>query len=159
MSEHRCREAEAVVQMFNCEFCEIFKNTSGGCFWRRSNPHGPFRKESHNQIMVDRSSYQRCSVKKSVLRNFAKFTGKHLCQSLFFPVNFAKFLRTPFLQNNTGRLLNPGLNHFQWNTAFNIFPQSCLYSVKYPWWSFSVKLRRRCLRGSLIRIWWLLWKI
>ena len=54
--------------------------------------------------------------KKGVLRNFAKFTGKHLCQSIFFnkvadrsatllkkrlwhrcfPVNFAKFLRTPF---------------------------------------------------------------
>ena len=27
---------------------------------------------------------QRCSVKKSVLRNFVKFTGKHLCHSLFF---------------------------------------------------------------------------
>ena len=26
---------------------------------------------------------RRCSVRKSVLRNFAKFTGKHLCQSLF----------------------------------------------------------------------------
>ena len=26
----------------------------------------------------------RCSVKKSVLRNFAKFIGKLLCQSLFF---------------------------------------------------------------------------
>ena len=26
---------------------------------------------------------RRCSVKKGVLRNFAKFTGKHLCQSLF----------------------------------------------------------------------------
>ena len=52
--------------------------------------------------------------KKGVLKNFANFTGKHLCQSLFFnkvrpgtllkrglwhrcfPVNFAKFLRTPF---------------------------------------------------------------
>ena len=73
-----------------------------------------------------RSSHQRCSMKKGVLRNFAKFTGKYLCQSLFFnkvaglrpatllknrlwhrcfPVNFAKFLRTPFLQNNSGRLL------------------------------------------------------
>ena len=31
-----------------------------------------------------RSSNQRCSVRKGVLRNFAKFTGKHLCQSLFF---------------------------------------------------------------------------
>ena len=55
---------------------------------------------------------------ESAPRNFAKFTGKHLCQSLSFnkvadprsatllkkrlwhrcyPVNFAKFLRTPFL--------------------------------------------------------------
>ena len=25
-----------------------------------------------------------CSVKKDILRNFVKFTGKHLCQSLFF---------------------------------------------------------------------------
>ena len=52
-------------------------------------------------------------------------TGKHLCQSLFFnkvlglrpatllkkrlwyrcsPVDFAKFLRTPFLQNTSGRV-------------------------------------------------------
>ena len=30
-----------------------------------------------------RSSHQRCSVRKGVLGNFAKFTGKHLCQSLF----------------------------------------------------------------------------
>ena len=68
----------------------------------------------------------RCFVEKGVLRNFTKFTGKHLCQSLFFnkvaglrratllkkrlwhrcfPVNFVKFLRTPFLQNTSGRLL------------------------------------------------------
>ena len=64
-----------------------------------------------------RSSHQRCSVKIGVLRNLTKFTGQHLCQSLFFikvsglgpatlfkkrlwnrcfPVNFVKFLRTPF---------------------------------------------------------------
>ena len=30
-----------------------------------------------------RSSHQRCSIIKFVLRNFAKFTGKHLCQSVF----------------------------------------------------------------------------
>ena len=73
-----------------------------------------------------KSSHQRCYMKKGVLRNFTKFKGKHLCQSLFFdklaglrpatllkkklwhrcfPVNFAKFLRTPFLQNTSGRLL------------------------------------------------------
>ena len=31
-----------------------------------------------------RSSHGRFSVKKAVLRNFIKFSGKHLCQSLFF---------------------------------------------------------------------------
>ena len=29
-------------------------------------------------------SYQRCSIKKGVLNNFAKFNEKQLCQSLFF---------------------------------------------------------------------------
>ena len=63
-----------------------------------------------------RSSHRRCSVKKGVLKKFAKFTGKHLRQRpatlskkrlwrRCFPVNFAKFLRTPFLQNTPGRLL------------------------------------------------------
>ena len=34
-------------------------------------------------------SHQRCSVRKSVPINFAKFTGKHRCQSLFL-INFIK---------------------------------------------------------------------
>ena len=67
---------------------------------------------------IHRSSRQEVFCKKGVLRNFAKLTGKHLCQSLFFNIvaglrpttflkkrlghrcfslNFAKFLRTPFL--------------------------------------------------------------
>ena len=43
--------------------------------------------------------------KKGVFKNFAKFTGKHLCQSLFFPVNFAKFLRTPIFTEHLSWLL------------------------------------------------------
>ena len=81
-----------------------------------------------NLFSFNRGSHRRRSVRKGVLRNFAKFTGKHLCQSLFvnkaaglrptspslfkkrlwhrgFPVNFVKFLRIPFLQNTSGRLL------------------------------------------------------
>ena len=73
---------------------------------------------------IFRSSHRRCSMNKGVVRNFTKFTGKHLCQSLFFnkvaglatllkkrlcrrcfPVNFLKFLRTLILQNTSGRLL------------------------------------------------------
>ena len=61
---------------------------------------------------------QRCPVRKCVLRSFAKFTGKHLCQSLrpatllkkrlwhkCFPVNFATFLRTYFLTEHLRWLL------------------------------------------------------
>ena len=61
--------------------------------------------------------------KKAVLKNFANFIEKHLCQSLFFnnvasltpaillnkglrgrcfPVSFAKYLWTPFLWNTSG---------------------------------------------------------
>ena len=36
------------------------------------------------QSTENRSSHQKCSMKKGVLRNFTKFTGKHLCRSLFF---------------------------------------------------------------------------
>ena len=43
---------------------------------------------------LSRSSHQRCSVIRGVLRNFVKFKGKHLCQSLFFnkvvDLNFIK---------------------------------------------------------------------
>ena len=35
-------------------------------------------------VFLFRSSHRRCSVRKGVLRNFAKFTEEHLCQSLFF---------------------------------------------------------------------------
>ena len=31
-----------------------------------------------------KSSHRSCSIKKGVLKNFAKFTGKHLRQSLYF---------------------------------------------------------------------------
>ena len=34
--------------------------------------------------------------------NLAKFTGRHLCKSLFLILDFAKFLRTPFLENTPG---------------------------------------------------------
>ena len=70
-----------------------------------------------------RSSLPEVFCKKGDLRNLAKFTGKHLCQSLFFnkvaglrpatllkkrlwrryfPVNFVEFLKTLFSKNNSG---------------------------------------------------------
>ena len=38
----------------------------------------------HRILSAFLAECQKCSMKKSVLKNFAKFTGKHLCQSLFF---------------------------------------------------------------------------
>ena len=80
----------------------------------------------YQNCVIPRSSHQRRSVWKGVLRNFAKLTEKHQRQSLFFnkvtglrpkallkkrlwhrcfPVYFAKFLTAPFLQNTSKRLL------------------------------------------------------
>ena len=58
------------------------------------------------------SHHWRCSIKNASLKNFAIFTRKHLRWSLFkkriqhrcFPVNIAKFLRTPSLENMCERL-------------------------------------------------------
>ena len=75
----------------------------------KNRPEEDFSQKIDGLLIVFRSSHQRCSVKKGVLRSFAKFTGKHLCAETLshrcFPVNFVKFLRTPFLQNTPERLL------------------------------------------------------
>ena len=52
----------------------------------------------------NRSSHLRCSMKKGVLRRSATLLKKRLwCRC--FPVNLVKFLRVPFLQNTSERLL------------------------------------------------------
>ena len=97
-----------------------------------------------------RSSHQRCSIKKGVLRIFARFTGKHLCRSLFFnkvaglrpatllkkrlwrrcfPMNFTNFLRVPSLQNISGRLLLSVFYIFFF-TLFFIFFHFAVYQSK-----------------------------
>ena len=106
------------------------------------------RKTLHTEAVA-----QTCAVKKGVLRNFTKITGKYLCQSLFFnkvtglraaslfkkrlwhrcfSVNFVKFLRTPFLQNTSGRLLlhrkivYSMLSKYVWD---NIAQENYLYNI------------------------------
>ena len=75
---------------------------------------------SDNDIWTE-AAFRRCFVKKNVLKNFSKFAGKNLFQSLFsykisglslarllkkrlwhryFPMNFSKFLRTPFFKEH-----------------------------------------------------------
>ena len=82
--------------------------------------------------------------KKGALKNFAKSTGKHMCQSFFFnkvasirlatlfknrlwhmcfPVNFRKFLRTPFfIEYLLWVLLAPGTKRLKIEkVAANVF--------------------------------------
>ena len=75
----------------------------------------------HDGTFSENANAATCSVKNGVLKNFAKYTGKHLCQSLLFnkvagfrptnllkkrlwhrcfPVNFTQFLRTPFYRTS-----------------------------------------------------------
>ena len=108
-----------------------------------------------------RSSRQEVFCEEGILRNFTTFTGKHLCQSLFlnkvaglrpatllkkrlwhrcFPVNFVKFLRTPFLIEHLWWLLQNVFNMIQYtfelvrglangylwlNSSIDIFDWSC----------------------------------
>ena len=68
-----------------------------------------------NKISSLRTSRQEVFSKRGVFRKFAKFSGKHLCQSPFFnkvaglPVNFVKFLRTSFF-----------IEHLWWMLLFSV---------------------------------------
>ena len=101
-------------------------------------------------IIIIRSSRLEVFCRKGILRNFAKFTGKHLYQSVFvnkvvgcanllkkrllqwwFSINFAKFLRAPFLTehllwlslynklqsttNVTILAINDNLHNYRWS--------------------------------------------
>ena len=65
---------------------------------------GKQKLDKNYQKPMLRSSHCRCSVKKAILKNFAKFTEKHLRQGLFFN-KVAEHMWTTFLQNTSGRLL------------------------------------------------------
>ena len=62
-----------------------------------------------NPLMQDlynfRSSHQRCSIEKGVLENFKNFTGKQLCQSLFFNEVAGLRKKNTFFKNTSEQLL------------------------------------------------------
>ena len=92
-------------------------------YFRKKSPSWTFDRILNTTI---RSSRPDVFCEKGILRNFVKFTGKHLRQGLFFnkvaglrpatllkkrlwcrcfPVNFTKFLRTPFFREHIWWLL------------------------------------------------------
>ena len=82
-SVQRCSWKFRKPQVIFCKFCEIFKNIFfidhlRCCFWKANS----------------RSSRPEMFCKKRVLRNFAKFTGKHfLGESLFYSLRPENLLR------------------------------------------------------------------
>ena len=118
--------------MFSCEFCKISKNeffTEHIWTTASETSNDDINIDTlENQITLETLLSSRVEVfcEKGILRNFAKFTGKHMCRSLFlnkvtgprpgtllkrrlwyrcFPVNFVKFLRAPFLTEHPRWLL------------------------------------------------------
>ena len=101
------------LQVFSYEICEIFR-TPYGCFWNSFLHH-----YCYFGIKFWIRSHRRCSVKKGVLRNFTKFTGKHLCQSLFvkkenFSCEFCEISKNTFFTEHL------------WVTASKV--------RRLPWW-------------------------
>ena len=120
------------AQILSSKFCEIFKDSffkehlrmtasDNSYFWtcfitafERDEYHKFCRWKiilcEIKEVALNRSSRPEAFCKKNVLENFAKFTGKHMCQILFFnkiaclkrlwhrcfSVNFVKFLRRSF---------------------------------------------------------------
>ena len=154
----------------------FYTTPTGDCFWLNCKTSNRIKTSSYFKFRGscsfychDRSNHQRFPIKKGVLRSFAKFTEKHFCQSLFcnkvaglrpanllkkrfwhscFPVNFAKFLRTPFLQNTSSRMLLLWVFcNFQITAFFLLLFNLYTYSV----YSFSLKEWRRTQRPPIIR--------
>ena len=109
MLKHKYKQSTSILQFYSKTSAKL--SISSDIVWCSVNKNNPKYAEA---------------ATRGVFRNFAKFTGKHLCQSLFynkvaglrtttllqkrpwhkcFPINFAKFLRTAFLQNISGQLL------------------------------------------------------
>ena len=106
-------------------------------------------------MSTDKSNHRRCSSRNGVLRNFAKFLGIHLYQILFFnkvvacnfikkwpwhrcfPVNFVKFLRTPFYKTPPGDCF---CTENQWGSIYIIY-SFIIVAKKIKW---ILKSRRSC---------------
>ena len=85
-----------------------------------------------------RSSHRRCSVRKGVLKNFAKFTGKYLCQGLSF--NKAAGLRPATLLKKRlrHRCFFPWILRKFWEHLF--YRTSLVFFYKAPLVAASKKL-------------------
>ena len=113
-----------MLYKYNIENVSIYF-LAGMCYWKDKNQSEIIQKSTEVQnilcrnciwLIKDNGRQKLCRNYNSNVRKSEATTGKkvfckkvfckerkHLCRSLFFPVNFAKFLRTSFLQNISGQ--------------------------------------------------------
>ena len=110
-----------------------------------------------NATLLKRDSSDICEIFKNTLQKQPKFTGKRLCQirvfnkvaglrpatllkkKLYhkcFPVNFLKFLRTPFSQKSSGQLLTL----FYWTLQTLLLTVSGFQAASF----LKKRFRKRC---------------
>ena len=100
-----------------------------------------------------RSSHLSCSIEKTVLKNFAIFTGKHLCWSLFL-IKLQDFRPATLLERDSNTDVFPWIlqsfyEYLFWKTSTNgCFSklQTFLQSSRKPNWNVVwIKINIYCL--------------
>ena len=106
--------------MFVRDFFENFRKTSGQLllYCRLWNCVCLLGKSWKNHLLEDPGVViWRCSIKKCVPKNSAKFTGKHLCQNLFFN-KVANLRPATLLRKRLAQVLSCGFCEISKNTFF-----------------------------------------
>ena len=122
-------------------------------------------------VTTVRSSHRRCPIKKLLLKKcnihmktpvlgslFIKVASLKVCnfikkrlQRRYFPVNIAKFLRTPISKNIWKRFLNSYSKgeYTLWNISFRLFHETQFnsYFITYNWISWNS--RKICKKKSI----------
>ena len=88
-------------------------------------------------VTTFRSSHRRCSVRNCVLRNFVKFTGKRLCQSLSFNKLQASLRLAILLKKDSGTgIFQWILRNFKQHLFYRTSPGDCLTAQCQNWSCF-----------------------
>ena len=109
---------------------------------------------------------QRRSMKKSVLKNFVKSTGKHLCWSLIFnktaglrsqvsSCELWEIFKSTFLQNSSGRMPLKNLRKIKNLNSMQDNKKSIVSSFSFQKQPFADVLQNRCswkLRNTCVEV-------
>ena len=87
-----------------------------------------------NYSTIFRSSHQRCSIKKAILKNFVILTGKHLCRGLFFN-NAAGHQSCTFIKKRLQQKFRVKSDKKQNIFLHNSFKISENFDIKHLRWS------------------------